>query len=123
MENARFWRESLRRVGVVVQFAFARVAGEPVGFVFTTHQPHGVASLGVKRGGIWSIGVLKPWRGRGIASGLIIHGMHWLRRLGMDDVELWVDDMNVTRARGVYERLGFGPAYRSLAYRRDMAAP
>jgi ribosomal protein S18 acetylase RimI-like enzyme len=67
--------------------------------------------------------VLKPHRGRGLASELMIRAMHDLCRDGLTDVELHVDDTNVTGARRLYEKLGFALARRSLTYEQDISAP
>jgi len=124
VERARFARDSIRKTqGDVERFAFARVGEERVGFVLVVYSPRDNEKLGIKRGGVWDIGVSKPFRGRGIASTLITYGMHWLRDSGMAEVELWVDDLNVTNARGLYEHLGFRVVRRSITYRKNISGP
>jgi ribosomal protein S18 acetylase RimI-like enzyme len=91
-----------------VQFLTLAYAGETaVGYLWCGYSPKENAHLGSRRGGLWDLGVLKPWRCRGIAKAMLIDGMERLRAAGMTEVWLYVDDANVTGARHVYERLGF----------------
>ncbi len=76
----------------------AEVAGEPVGVL------HG--SVRGDRGQIAMLGVLRPHRGRGVASALLRASFAELRRRGLTHVRLNVDSANPTGAVSLYERLG-----------------
>lgn len=106
-ESQRFWVDNAVRMGFVVRRTIASLEGRPVGFLIHGHCPRESELLDVKRGGLWSVGVLKGFRNRGIAARLMLDGMAWLAAQGLEEVELGVDDENVTRARRLYERLGF----------------
>jgi mycothiol synthase len=58
-------------------------------------------------GWILDIGVLKPHRRRGIATRLMFHAMQALRASGLEEVLLYVDDINPTNAIKLYQNLGF----------------
>ena len=106
--------------GTVSHLILARVGGTPVGYLWYGYSPDLVAHLKKNRGGLWDLGVLKRFRCRGIASYMMTTAMAHLKREGMDEVELRVDDTNVTHARRLYERLGFTLAYRNLVHRKDL---
>ena len=119
-EELMFWVRNTKRMGYVVRRTVARVNGEPVGYLIHGYDPRGNRKLGVERGGLWSVGVLKEYRCRGVATRLMLEGMEWLVAQGMDEVELGVDDENVTRARRVYERLGFKEVHTDMACERPL---
>ncbi|MCI0479274.1 GNAT family N-acetyltransferase, partial [Candidatus Uhrbacteria bacterium] len=113
---------NLARHGIVSHISVAYVDGTPVGFISYGHDPREISAVGRKLAGLWDIGVLKPWRKRGIAKRLMLDAMNHLRNEGMDEVDLNVDETNVTGALHVYERLGFRVTRRSLSYRKDLGA-
>ena len=53
-----------------------------------------------------AVGVLRSWSGRGIATALFEAAEAWARRIGAHRLELTVAEEN-TRARALYDRLGF----------------
>ena len=75
----------------------------------------------VKYGWILDIGVLKPFRRRGIGTELMLHGMSALKALGMEHALLYVDEMNVTKAMLLYEKLEFETVRKNLIYRLQIA--
>jgi len=80
----------------------ATYGGEVIGHLAITRETHPatehVASLG--------IGVAKPWRGRGVASGLMAEALAWSRRVGVSKVMLTVFPDNLPAIR-LYRRFGF----------------
>jgi ribosomal protein S18 acetylase RimI-like enzyme len=107
--------------GDIMYLTVARVGGEPAGFLMYGIDPRENEHLNKRRGGLWNIGVVKPYRGRGVAKRLMIDAMDHLRREGMDEVDLNVDETNVTGALHLYERLGFAVTRRRLTYTRALA--
>jgi ribosomal protein S18 acetylase RimI-like enzyme len=99
----------------------ARVAGEPAGYLSYGIDLEENKHLRKKRGGLWDIGVLRQFRGRGIAKRLMIDAMKHLQREGMEEAELGVDETNVTNAMKLYERLGFAVARRRLVWHKELA--
>jgi mycothiol synthase len=119
-EEHRFWSRHAADMGYVVRRTVARLDGEPVGYLTHGIDPNENDKLGVQRGGLWSLGVLKEFRNRGIATRLMLEGMAWLAGQGMTEAELGVDDENVTRARSLYERLEFSVVRSSTTFERDL---
>ncbi|UCG44178.1 MAG: GNAT family N-acetyltransferase [candidate division WOR-3 bacterium] len=120
VEEIAFWMRNAEKMGYVIRRTLARLDGEPVGFLVHGIDPRENKELGTRRGALWSVGVLKEFRNRGIAKRLMLDGMEWLVGQGMDEVELGVDDENVTQARTLYERLGFNLVRSSLTYERSV---
>lgn len=119
-EGFGYWMRHSKEMGYTIRRTVARLDGEPVGYLIHGFDPRENEQLGVKRGGLWSVGVLKQFRNRGVAKRLMLDGMRWLAEQGMEEVELGVDDENVTRARRLYERLGFKPVRCFLTYERAL---
>ena len=63
----------------------------------------------------------RPWRGRGLATALLVRGMIAFRAAGMDAASLGVDTENPTGAVGLYERVGFTVNRRFVRLRRVVA--
>jgi len=120
LTDLQFMVKAVAEDGTVSHVRLARVAGEPVGYLWYGFDPTVVAHLKKNRGWLWDLGVLKPHRCHGIAGAMMVAAMHDLKRDGMDEVKLRVDDTNVTGARRLYEKLGFTLAYRSLSQVVDL---
>ena len=101
-------------------FMFARVDGKPVGYLWYGYNPKRMAQLGRKGAFIFDLAVLKEYRHRGIAKALVLAGLEHVRAEGRQEARLWVDDMNATGARKLYERLGFSTSQRDLSYLKDL---
>lgn len=119
-EEFGYWIRHGPEMGRTIRRTVARLGGEPVGYLIHGFDPRENEQLGVKRGGLWSVGVLKPYRNRGVARRLMLEGMRWLAGQGMEEVELGVDDENVTEARRLYERLGFELIRGSTTFERAL---
>lgn len=64
------------------------------------------------------VATLKPYRGRGLGTALLLRAFHGFRDAGLATVGLSVDTENVTGAVGVYERLGMTATKRYDVYER-----
>jgi len=73
----------------------------------------------VKVGIILNIGVLKPYRTKGIGTRLMLYGLEKLKAKGMDKAELGVDDFNPTRTMKLYEKSGFKVFEKDLTYEKN----
>lgn len=65
------------------------------------------AATGVRDGWVGSLGVRRPWRKRGVATGLLVAALEAFRAAGLEAATLCVDMENPTGAVGIYERVGF----------------
>jgi len=100
----------------IAEYYFGYVDNELVGFVIIGIDSKFVKHQGIKRGWINVIGVLKPWRRKGVGMSLILHGMKDLKSRGMTEADLGVDDSNPTRAIELYKKVGFKIAHKHLTY-------
>ena len=116
LEEEKFFLESRDKLGVQTYTYLARVDDESAGFLVFGIDPKEVKHLGINRGGLYSLGVLKEFRGRGIAKALTIRGMEHLKSEGMTEAELEVDDLNQTEAMRLYGKLGFKVVKKHLTY-------
>jgi len=89
---------------------------KPVGHVGSWIDSKFLKFKGIKRGSIATIGVLKPYRRKGIGTSLILRGMEYLKSRGMTEAELGVDDLNQTEAIKLYEKVGFKVIRKDLTY-------
>lgn len=66
------------------------------------------------------LGVLRPWRRRGLGLALLRHAFREFHRRGLRRVGLRVDAENTTGAVRLYERAGMRPVRRNDIYMRDL---
>ena len=76
-------------------------------------------AMGFQRGWLASVFTRRQWRRRGLARALIARSLALLRDRGMTSAALGVDAANPSGALGLYEGMGFGVNYRSIAWRRE----
>jgi ribosomal protein S18 acetylase RimI-like enzyme len=69
-----------------------------------------------QEGWIAELAVLKPWRNQGIATALLYASMQAFREAGLDYAGLGVDTENYSGALRIYERAGFVPVNRGIAF-------
>jgi len=104
------------------QKAFSAILNiEPVGYIITAIDFKLTEEKGVKYGCVWDIGVLKPFRRRGIGTRLLIQGLQVLKGQGMEQALLYVDDQNPTKAIELYEKIGFKVMRENLIYQLQLA--
>jgi len=71
---------------------------------------------GIQEGFIEAVGVIPQWRGRGVASALLVHTMREFLKGGMERAALDVDTQNSTGALRLYEKLGFEAVKRTITF-------
>jgi ribosomal protein S18 acetylase RimI-like enzyme len=92
------------------------VGGVPAGICLLSEQR---ASLG--EGYVGVLGVLKEFRGRGLAQLLLQRAFVLYRDRGRSSIALGVDATNTTGAVALYEKVGMHPALVMEAYERDLS--
>ena len=98
------------------ELAYLAIAGEEV----VGHA----AGLEFETGGyIASIGVLRAWRGRGIAQALLHRAFADLAARGQPEVTLSVDATSPTGAVALYEKVGMAVRHRYMTYDLDTGVP
>lgn len=90
--------------------------GDVAGYVMSGRYPQDWPVLGYSCGFTDVLGVRRPWRGRGLASTLLVDAMRAYKDDGMEYASLRVDTANPTGAVGLYERLGFEPTHGYVLY-------
>jgi mycothiol synthase len=99
-----------------VAWAGDEVAGSVMNAIYLEEN----TKTGLELGWLDHVSVRRPWRGRGLASALIVRSLAILRDRGMAIAALGVDAENPTGALGVYERLGFRPHRTWKTYRKPI---
>lgn len=98
-----------------VAWAGDEVAGSIMNNIYRDEN----AKSGTDVGWLDHVSVRRPWRGRGLASALIVRSLAILKEQGMTVAALGVDAENPTGALGLYERFGFRPHLRWAVVRKD----
>jgi ribosomal protein S18 acetylase RimI-like enzyme len=94
--------------------------GEIAGMVRPFINDDENARFGVRRGWCENISTRALWRGRGVASALIVRALRALRARGMTQAALSVDAQNETGALRLYQRMGFQDVARETEWRRPL---
>jgi mycothiol synthase len=71
-------------------------------------------------GDIFTIGVLKRYRRRGIGARLMLHALREFKTKGVTKVTLGVDDYNPTKAIELYKKVGFRVKKKDLVFAREL---
>ena len=102
--------------------SFVALAGdEAVGYSANYCSEADWAASHVRDAWIGQLGVRRPWRGRGIATALLVRSMARFRDAAMEAASLGVDAQNPTGAVALYERVGFAVTRRFVRLRRPVA--
>jgi mycothiol synthase len=99
---------------------FAELNGESVGCIVVCIDEKYNLEKKVQAGEVFTIGVLKEHRRKGIGARLMLHGLERLKAKGMTKAILGVEDDNPTHAIRLYEKLGFGVKRKEIILERDV---
>ena len=102
------------------EFFFAELDGESIGYVGAGIDEKYNLEKNVQRGDIFTIGVLKKYRRRGVGARLMLHALQTFRTKGMTRATLGVDDYNPTKAIRLYEKVGFKVKKKDLIFEREL---
>jgi ribosomal protein S18 acetylase RimI-like enzyme len=94
-----------------------RVVGQVRGYV----NPEENEALGHQRGWCEDISTARDWRGRGVASALIVATLREFKERGFEESALGVHVDNPTGAYSLYTGLGFAVVSGSSTYERPLA--
>lgn len=104
----------------VSEYFFACLKDKPVGFVGAGIDEEYNRYQKKKAGWILTIGVIQPHRRRGIGTALMLHAMKYLKKHGMKEAALGVDDSNPTKAIELYKKVGFTVKRKDLVYIKNL---
>lgn len=102
------------------EWLFTLLQDKPVGYIGVGIDRKYNEEKNTKAGWILSIGVLKPYRLRGIGTRLMIEGMKILKAKGTTEAMLGVDDQNPTKAIKLYEKVGFKAVRKDIAFQKNI---
>ena len=112
------WHQKVRGFGARRDLSFVAVdlEGSPVGLALTHRYPDDDEVLG--RRGAWldTVGTLREWRGRGVASALINRALNSYLDDELEMASIGVDSDSPTGANRLYESLGFAVARRTVTF-------
>ena len=103
------WKSMVRGFGSYVEQSFIALNDDDrvVAYSLNHRTPADDDIVGRRDGWIDNLGTLPEWRGRGIASALIIRSMHAFAADGLTHASLGVDKDSLTGAIHLYKSLGF----------------
>ncbi|MEV6967676.1 GNAT family N-acetyltransferase [Hamadaea sp. NPDC051192] len=122
-ESWKQWYTGTR--AFVPELSYVALAGSPgaddemVAFLLTAFFEADEVATGRREAWISTIGTLRAYRRRGLASALIATCLHAAAEQGYDQAALGVDAANPTGALGVYEAAGFAVDRKHVAYVRE----
>lgn len=102
------------------EILFAVLNGESVGCVGVGIDEKHNLERSAQAGEVFTIGVLKEHRRKGIGTRLMLHGLERLNAKGMTKAVLGVENDNVTQAMRLYEKLGFSVKKREIILEREV---
>jgi ribosomal protein S18 acetylase RimI-like enzyme len=111
------WQQMVHGVGGrpdLSHIAVVAGTGEIVGACFNERYESDDELLGRRDGWIASLSTLPAWRGRGVASALVIQSLHTFAAAGFTHASITVDGDSPTGAARLYRSLGFEPKMRSI---------
>ena len=98
----------------------AKVDDKIVGYSVNSHHKGDNEVHGRHEAWVDSLGTLKEYRKRGIASALLVASMQNMKEAGFESAGLDVDSANPTGAHGLYQRLGFTITFQSTIWERQV---
>ncbi len=99
---------------------FAVLNGESVGYIVVGIDEKYNLEKKMQAGEVFTIGVLKAHRRKGIGGRLMLHGLERLKARGMTRAILGVENDNPTQAMKLYEKLGFSVKKRESILEREV---
>lgn len=121
--NMASYQHRLEGKGVALELSFLALnEGRVVGLSLNAHYPEDEALLGRRDGWVESLGVIKEWRQRGVATALLKASFNAFSEAGFTHAALGVDTENPNDALKLYTGLGFGTTHRSITSELEVEA-
>jgi mycothiol synthase len=117
--DANRWHNVVRGYGARPDLSFVAVddaSGGVVSYCVNKRYEADDALVGRRDGLIAHLGTLAEWRGRGLASQLIVASLHAFSAAGLTHASIGVDSESPTGAARLYRQLGFEPEQRSIEH-------
>lgn len=104
------WQDGLARSGSRPEWSWVAIedgTDEVVGYAMNSAYEQDWEAQGFSEGWTDRIGVVRAWRGRGLARTLLTRSMQSFRAAGLDGAGLGVDADSPTGAQRLYQGLGY----------------
>ncbi len=117
------WQQMVHGFGARRDLSFVAVDDDDrvVAHCLAKRYPDDDELLGRRDGWIDNLGCLPEWRGRGIASALLVEALHAFVAAGLTHASIGVDADSPTGANRLYRSLGFAPNVRSVTHEIALA--
>lgn len=116
------WEQMVHGYGARPDLSFIAIddEGRVVGHCVNNRIEADDAVVGRSDGWIDNLGTVREWRGRGIASALIVESLHAFAGAGFTHASIDVDSENPTGAARLYRSLGFEPMQRKITHQIEL---
>ncbi len=113
------WHQAVRGYGARPDLSFVAIddaTGDVVSCCLNKRYEADDSLIGRRDGWIDHLGTLAPWRGRGLASQLIVSSLHAFAADGLTHASIGVDSESPTGAARLYRQLGFAAVQRVIEH-------
>jgi mycothiol synthase len=120
------WDEQLNRRASRLSWSWVALdaaTSEVIGYVTNAAHEQDWAAQGFSEGWTDRLGVRPCWRGRGVASALLLRSMHSFYEAGLDAAGIGIDADRPLEAFGRYQRLGYEVVNLVLLHGRTFDEP
>jgi GNAT superfamily N-acetyltransferase len=118
------YRHRLESEGTRLDLSFLALAGdEVVGVCLNAVYPEDEEVTGRREGWVMSLGVKRPWRGKGLAKILLATSFNAFRDAGLTHTMIGVDAENPTGAFRLYENLGYEAIHGTTTFELQVTPP
>ena len=116
------WIQKVRGFGARRDLSFVALDRDarPVGLVLTHRYPDDDVVVGRRVANLDTVGTLREWRGRGVATALIGTALNDCLDHGLERASIEVDSSSPTGANRLYESLGFSVVRRTITFDRPI---
>lgn len=115
--DRKSWENWLETEALRLDLSFLAVAaGEVVGLTMNSHYPEDEAVSGRREGWIDTLGTLRAWRKKGVATALMQKSFQAFTGAGFTHAILGVDTESPTGAAALYSNVGFVTERTEVAY-------
>ena len=122
--DADTYRHRLEGEGSRLDLSFLALTGdEVVGVCLNAVYPDDEVVTGRREGWVMSLGVLRPWRGKGVAKALLATSFDAFRDAGLTHTMIGVDAANPTGAFSLYENLGYEAIHGTTTFELQVNPP
>ncbi len=112
------WKTVVHGYGSRLDLSYVALDGDDnvVGHCLNKRFPEDDELIGRSDAWIDSVGTLADWRGRGIATAMMIRSLHAFAADELTHASIGVDSANPTGAAELYRNLGFEPNQRTITH-------